>query len=194
MRGSWVTKMKILRWRAQQLERARAVDAGVLDLVEQHDRRVADDGRVGDQERAGLSARQLGHPARQRDRLAGELVGEAEGLRDRGLDLAAEVRRMRAWVCRNSSTGRSERNVVCCVMSAIGLRAGSSRYSSGGRRPSIRMRRPVGVSRVGEQLDIVDQRRLARSGGVDDADDVAHAQVEPIDRVRNAVASMPAND
>jgi hypothetical protein len=39
---------------AQEFERARAVDAGVLDFVEQHDRGVADDRRVGDQQRARL--------------------------------------------------------------------------------------------------------------------------------------------
>ena len=44
MRGIVGDEDEDLAVRAQQLESARAVDAGVLDLVEQHDGRVADDG------------------------------------------------------------------------------------------------------------------------------------------------------
>ena len=51
-----------------------------------------------------------------------------------------------AWASRNSPTGRSERNVVCCVISAMGFLDGSLRYSRGGRSPLIRIRRSDGVS------------------------------------------------
>ena len=71
---------------------------------------------------------------------------------------------------------------MCWVISAMGLREGSLRYSSGAGSPLIRMRRPDGVSRVGEHLDVVDEGGLARPGGPDDARHVAHLQVEALHR------------
>jgi hypothetical protein len=55
--------------------------------------------------------------------------------------------RTRACVVRNRCTGRSERNVVCWVMSAIGFDAGSSTNDSGGTASFTRTRRPDGVFR-----------------------------------------------
>ena len=60
----------------------------------------------------------------QVDRLAGQLVGEVDGPLDQSSAVFAAGGCARVSASRNSRTGRSERNVVCCVIRAIGLLAG----------------------------------------------------------------------
>jgi hypothetical protein len=98
------------------------MNAGVLHLVQKNDRRVAENRGIGNQQGTRLAARELRHAALDQYRLAGELVCKGQRAIDQ---LRGQLRRDRcgwAWVVRNSSTGRSERKVVCWVISAMGLR------------------------------------------------------------------------
>ena len=109
---------------AEQLHRPRAMDAGVFHFVQQDHGRAANHRGVGDQQRPRLPAGEFGHAVVQIDRLAGQLVGEIDRFGHQVRRLAAGGRAIRECVSRNSRTGRSERNVVCCVISAIGFFAG----------------------------------------------------------------------
>ena len=87
---------------------------------------------------------------------------------------------------------------MCCVISAIGLRARvvGGRFPACGRSPLIRTRRPVGVSpaRSVNSSMLLIRVVLPELCRPDDADDVAHVQIETPDGVREPVAALAAED
>ena len=83
---------------------------------------------------------------------------------------------------------------MCWVISAIGLRAGSSRIFRRGRLAVDQDAAAGRGVRIGEQLDVVDKRGLARAGRPDDADHVAHFKVNAIDRIRGTVTAVTTKD
>ena len=99
-----------------------------------------------------------------------------------------------AWASRNSPTGRSLRNVVCCVISAIGFFDGSWRYSRGGRSPLIRIRRSDGVSPSANISTSLMSVVLPDPVGPTMLATLPILQFDALDGLRFSVLAAPADD
>ena len=194
MRGSCVTKMKILRYsRSSSSARVRWMPAfstsssstmGVLQMIVASAMRSA---RVWPPESSvmRLSTR-IGSPVNWLAKLSvrSSIVATC----------APAALRMRAWVSRNSPDGQvgEERGVLRDQGDGI---AGRVVAIFRGRARAVDedapARRRIGV---GEQLDVVDERGLARAGRPDDADHVAHPQVNALHGLGLARLAAPAED
>ena len=69
----------------KQAQRPLFVDAGVLNLVDEDNGAVAEQGDVGDHQRPGLAAAELVQALAQGNRLRGDLIGQGQHLHRRGL-------------------------------------------------------------------------------------------------------------
>ena len=171
---------------AQQLQGAGAMDARVLDLVQQHDGRVADDRGVGNQQRARLAAGKFRHPAVNQNRFAGQLIGKSQG----ALQRAVNARPGRA-----ANPGMGLQKFPHRKIGEKGRVLGNQGDGVAGRVIAIFRRRPLAIDQnppagrrigVGKQLNVIDQRRFAGPGRPDDADHVAHAQINAVYRFLRA--------
>ena len=159
----------------------------------QHHRRAANHRRVGDQQRPGLAARKLRHPVVHVDRLAGQLVGEVDRLLDQhGVFAAAGPHpRVRQQELAHRHVGE-ERGVLRDQGDGVARRIVAE---LGRGRLAVDQHAPAaGRVAVGEQFDVVDQRRLARAGRADDADDLSHLEVDAAEGFGSAVAAVAAED
>ena len=178
----------------EELQTAGAVDAGVFHLVEQHDRRVADHRGVGDEQGARLTAAELGHAHVQPDRLTGELVGELDGPLDHVVRMLARGGAHGGVRLEELAHGEvaEERGVLRDQGDGVlgGVVAELARGTLAVDQHPPHRRRVA----VGEHLDVVDERRLARPRGADDAGDVAHLQVDALHGFGLAVFAAAADD
>ncbi len=179
---------------AEQLQGACAMDSGILHFVQQDDGRIANDGSIGDEQGAGLTAGKLGHAAGEDDRLAGKLVGKRQRVGDHGFGLAF-IHRADAGMCGQKFLHRQvgqEGGVLGDQGDGIAGRV-IAVFERGAFAVDQDAAPGLGVA-VGEQLDIVDERSLARAGRPDDADHVAHFEVDALHRFGLTGAAHPAQD
>lgn len=172
---------------AQQLQRLRAVDAGVLNLVQQNDRGVANDDRVGNQQGSRLSSGELGHGTVQDERLPGQLIGESECLLHELIDIFVLPD---ASVCAQELIDRQVGKKVrvlgdegngCSGWREVGLihRRVIDQHPPHGRCVSVR-----------EKLYVVDESRLPASGRAHDAHHIAHSEDYFLDGLPNTVLAI----